>query len=146
MLLGIRPWGFCIMRKLRFEYLPLDKIDVSLLNVRKSNVRATYLPIWYHPGFKCLSVSPIFFWSNEKVLSFINKNGIPKNIHHSLGTSTECWCGAYKRKSDFVELHRMNPEMFKKLMKAEEKNRSGFTFLYKDGKKIPLKSLIPNKK
>lgn len=122
------------------------KVVFDGIRAAESHVRATYLPIWYHPGFKCLSVSPIFYWSNEKVSAFINKNGIPKNIHHFLGTSTECWCGAYKRKSDFEELYRMNPEMFSKLMKVEESNRSGFTFLYKDGKKIPLKSLIPKKK
>lgn len=122
------------------------KVVFDGIRAAESSVRATYLPIWYHPGFKCLSVSPIFYWSNEKVSAFINKNGIPKNIHHFLGTSTECWCGAYKRKSDFEELYRINPEMFIKLMKAEEKNKSGFTFLYKDGKKIPLKSLISKKK
>jgi 3'-phosphoadenosine 5'-phosphosulfate sulfotransferase (PAPS reductase)/FAD synthetase len=118
------------------------KVVFDGIRAAESNVRSTYLPIWYHPGFKCLSVSPIFYWSNEKVTAFINKNGIPKNIHHSLGTSTECWCGAYKRKKDFEELHRINPEMFKKLMKTEEKNKSGFTFLYKDGKRLPLRSLL----
>jgi len=48
----------------------------------------------------------------------------------------------YKRKSDFEEVYHINKEMFLKLMKAEEKNKSGFTFLYKDGKRIPLRSLI----
>lgn len=119
------------------------KVVFDGIRAVESRMRATYLPVWYHPGFKCLSISPIFYWSNEKVSAFINKNGIPKNIHHSLGTSTECWCGAYKRKSDFEELYSINPTMFKNLMEAEENNKSGFTFLYKGGKKIPLRSLIP---
>ncbi len=122
------------------------KVVIDGIRAVESNIREKYLPVWYHPGFKCLSVSPIFYWSNEKVTAFINKNGIPKNIHHSLGTSTECWCGAYKRKSDFEKLYHINPEMFLKLMKTEENSKTGFTFLYKKGKKIPLRSLIPKSK
>lgn len=122
------------------------KVIFDGIRAAESNVRGTYLPIWYHPGFKCLSVSPIFYWSDEKVAAFINKNGIPKNNHHFLGTSTECWCGAYKTKTNFEELYRLNPEMFLKLMKVEENNKSGFTFLYKNGKKIPLRSLIEDNK
>lgn len=118
------------------------KVVFDGIRAVESNIRATYLPIWYHPGFKCLSVSPLFYWTDKKVSAFINKDGIPKSVHHSLGTSTECWCGAYKRQSDFEELYRINPAMFKNLMKAEENNKSGFTFLYKDGKKTPLRSLI----
>lgn len=38
MLHDSRRWGVCIMKKLQFDYLPLEKIDVSLLNVRKANL------------------------------------------------------------------------------------------------------------
>jgi hypothetical protein len=75
------------------------------------------------------------------VISFINSNGLPKTVLHSLGTSTECCCGAYKTEEDFRKLYDLNREMFHKLVNVEEQNKNGYTFIYKDGQKIPLKDL-----
>jgi len=86
-------------------------------------------------------VSPIFFWSDEEVLSLINSNGIPKTLLHSLGTSTECWCGAYKTEADFRKLYELNKDMFYKLVEVEELNRNKYTFLYENGHKKPLRSI-----
>jgi 3'-phosphoadenosine 5'-phosphosulfate sulfotransferase (PAPS reductase)/FAD synthetase len=118
------------------------KVVFDGIRAAESNIRRHYIPIWYHPSFKCLSVSPIFYWSDEQVISYVNSNGIPKTFLHSLGTSTECWCGAYKTKSDFEKLYKLDRDMFLKLAEVEEKSKSGYTFIYKDGRRIPLKELV----
>ena len=103
-------------------------------------------PIKNNLGFKCLSVSPIFYWSNEEVVSYVNSNGIPKTSLHSLGTSAECWCGAYKTKSDFEKLYDLDRKMFAKLDEVERKNKSGYTFIYENGQKIALSQLAKDLK
>ncbi len=126
------------------EYLDTikePKVVFDGIRAAESNARKQYIPIWYHPTFKCLSISPIFDWSDQRVISFINNNGIPKTLLHSLGTSTECWCGAYKTETDFMNLYKLNREMFYKLVKVEEKNKNRYTFIYKNGQKIPLRDL-----
>ena len=117
------------------------KVVFDGIRAAESNQRKKYIPLWYHPTFKCLSVSPIFYWSDYKVTSFINSNGIPKTLLHSLGTSTECWCGAYKTKSDFLKLKEIKPELFDKLSNLEEQSPTGYTFLYKKGQRLPLREL-----
>ncbi|MDI6787827.1 MAG: phosphoadenosine phosphosulfate reductase family protein [Planctomycetota bacterium] len=117
------------------------KVVFDGIRAEESAIRKQYIPIWYHPGFKCLSVSAIFHWTKERVSSYINSNGLPKTFLHSLGSSTECWCGAYKRPKDFEQLYTLNRDMFYKLVKVEQQNRSGYTFLYKNGQRIPLKEL-----
>ncbi|MEW6608188.1 MAG: phosphoadenosine phosphosulfate reductase family protein [bacterium] len=126
------------------EYLDkIEKPKVVFDGIRavESNIRKHYIPIWYHPSFKCLSVSPIFYWSDEQVISYVNSNGIPKTFLHSLGTSTECWCGAYKTKSDFEKLYELDKDMFNRLIEVEKENKSGYTFIYNNGQRIPLKEL-----
>ena len=54
----------------------------------------------------------------------------------------ECWCGAYKRRSDFEKLYKMNRDMFLKLVDVERQNKNGYTFLYEKGQRIPLKTLM----
>ncbi|MBA7471653.1 Phosphoadenosine phosphosulfate reductase [subsurface metagenome] len=117
------------------------KVVFDGIRAAESNLRKQYIPIWYHPTFKCLSVSPIFYWSYYRVTSFINSNGIPKTLLHSLGTSTECWCGAYKTEADFRKLYELNGNMFYKLVEIEEENKNRYTFIYKNGQKIPLRDL-----
>jgi 3'-phosphoadenosine 5'-phosphosulfate sulfotransferase (PAPS reductase)/FAD synthetase len=117
------------------------KVVFDGIRAAESTARRQYIPIWYHPSFKCLSVSPIFYWSNEQVISYVNGNGIPKTFLHSLGTSTECWCGAYKTKSDFEKLFNLDKDMFYKLVEVEEENKGRYTFIYENGQKISLKEL-----
>ena len=126
------------------EYLDAikePKVVFDGIRAAESRVRRQYIPIWYHPSFKCLSVSPIFHWTHDEVVSFINSNGLPKTLLHSLGTSTECWCGAYKTEADFRKLYEWNRDIFNKLAKLEEQSKNRFTFLYKNGQKIPLRKL-----
>jgi 3'-phosphoadenosine 5'-phosphosulfate sulfotransferase (PAPS reductase)/FAD synthetase len=117
------------------------KVVFDGIRAVESPVRKQYLPIWYHPSFKCLSVSPIFFWSDEEVFSLINSNGIPKTLLHSLGTSTECWCGAYKTEADFRKLYHLNKDVFHRLVEVEDLNQNKYTFLYENGHKKPLRSI-----
>jgi 3'-phosphoadenosine 5'-phosphosulfate sulfotransferase (PAPS reductase)/FAD synthetase len=126
------------------EYLDTveeSKVVFDGIRAAESRLRKEYIPIWYHPSFKCLSVSPIFYWSDHDVISYINSNGIPKTLLHSLGSSTECWCGAYKTETDFRNLYDLNKEMFRKLANVEKENKNRYTFLYKNGQKIPLRIL-----
>lgn len=118
-----------------------SKVVFDGIRAAESNARRQYIPVWYHPSFKCLSVSPIFYWSDEQVISYVNSNGIPKTFLHSLGTSTECWCGAYKTKSDFEKLFNLDRNMFYKLVEVEEENKGRYTFIYENGQKISLKEL-----
>jgi len=117
------------------------KVVFDGIRAAESRIRKEYIPIWYHPSFKCLSVSPLFYWSDQDVISYINSSGIPKTMLHSLSSSTECWCGAYKTETDFRNLYDLNKKMFKKLAKVEKDNKNRYTFLYKKGRKIPLHSL-----
>jgi 3'-phosphoadenosine 5'-phosphosulfate sulfotransferase (PAPS reductase)/FAD synthetase len=118
------------------------KVVFDGIRAVESRVREKYIPVWFHPSFECLSVSPIFYWSDEEVNLYVNRNGLPKSYLHTLGSSTECWCGAYKKKSDFEKLYELDKEMFYKLVKVEKQNRNGYTYLYKNGERIPLKTLI----
>ncbi|MBN2380148.1 phosphoadenosine phosphosulfate reductase family protein [candidate division WOR-3 bacterium] len=119
------------------------KVIFDGIRAAESFIRSQYIPIWYHPSFNCLSVSPIFDWSDEEVYSFIYSNGIPKTILHSIGTSTECWCGAYKTETDFKKLYDLDKDMFHKLEKLEGEIKTGYTFLFnkRTRKKKPLKVL-----
>jgi len=117
------------------------KVVFDGIRAAESRIRRQYIPIWYHPSFKCLSVSPIFYWTNEDVITYINSNGIPKTLLHSLSSSTECWCGAYKTETDFRKLYDINPEMYKKLSRVEEDIQYRYTYLYKNGNQISLRDL-----
>lgn len=110
------------------------------IRAAESRVRKEYIPIWYHPSFKCLSVSPIFDWSDHDVISYINSNGIPKTLLHSLGSSTECWCGAYKTETDFRNLYDLNKAMFNKLSKVEQHNKTDTHIFIKTAIRSRLKN------
>jgi len=125
-----------------FRSINEPKVVFDGIRAAESPIRKQYFPVWYHPGFKCLSVSPIFYWSSQQVSACINSNGIPKTLLHSLlNTSTECWCGAYKTESDFRKLYGLNKEMFQKLSDVEESTDKRYTFVYRKAKKIPLTTL-----
>ncbi len=120
------------------------KVIFAGIRAAESFIRRQYIPIWYHPSFKCLSVSPIFDWSDEEVYNHIKGDGIPKDLlPTSMGTSTECWCGAYKTESDFKKLYDLDRRMFHKLAKVEGEIKTGYTFLFnkKTREKKPLKDL-----
>ena len=117
------------------------KVVIDGIRAEESNQRAKYLPIWYHPSFKCLSVSPIFRWTKKQVERYVESADLPENPVRQLGCSAECWCGAYKTQSDFLKLKEIKPELFDKLSDLEEQNPTGYTFLYKKGQRLPLRKL-----
>lgn len=108
----------------------------------ESNLRAKYVPVWFHPSFRCVSVSPILQWSNKDVAEYLaSVSGLPDNPAGGFGTSGECWCGAYKCKTDFKALLRVHPEIFAKLVEVEEARGGKYTFLYENGRQVPLSTL-----
>jgi len=98
------------------------KIVFDGIRAAESSIRAKYLPVWFHPGFDCFSVSPIFYWSDEDIHLYVKKRKLPTGPSLELGTSGECWCGAYKKRADFEQLYRLHPEIYRKLMDVEEGN------------------------
>jgi len=126
------------------EYLskiPGRKVVIDGIRAEESNQRAKYLPIWYHPSFKCLSVSPIFRWTRKQVEQYVESAHLPENPVRQLGCSAECWCGAYKTQSDFLKLKEIKPALFDKLSNLEKQSPTGYTFLYKKGQRLPLRDL-----
>lgn len=121
-----------------FSDIKEPKVVFDGIRAAESNVRKQYIPIWYHPGFKCLSVSAIFNWSDTQVYSIINSNGLPKTKLQSVGCSSECWCGAYKTENDFINLYDVDRQMFYKLASLEKEIKTGYTFLFSKGQKKSL--------
>jgi len=122
------------------------KVIFDGIRAAESPIRATYVPVWFHPAFRCFSVSPIFYWSNRKVDGYIQRSGLPENPTLQLGCSGECWCGAYKSRTDFEALLEVHPEIFEKLVAVEKAQRGKFTFLYEDGQRVRLTSLRRKRK
>jgi len=120
---------------------PEPKMVVDGIRAAESNQRSTYLPVWYHPEFRCLSVSPLLDWSDEDVASRVEASGLPENPGKSLGCSAECWCGAYKTRRDFEQLLDVHPEIFEKLVEVEKAQNGRFTFIYEDGRQIRLQDI-----
>jgi 3'-phosphoadenosine 5'-phosphosulfate sulfotransferase (PAPS reductase)/FAD synthetase len=117
------------------------KVIFDGIRAAESNIRATYIPVWYHPAFRCISVSPIFGWSDAKVKKYIERHNLPRSPSANLNTSAECWCGAYKCRADFEALLGIHPDIFDKLVEVEKAQRGKYTFLYEKGDRIPLSSL-----
>jgi len=122
------------------------KVILDGIRAVESNIRATYVPVWYHPAFKCISISPIFRWSDLKVEKYIEKCNLPKSPAAELNTSAECWCGAYKCRADFEALLDIHPDIFDKLVEVEKAQRGKYTFLFEKGERIPLASLKKRKR
>ncbi len=117
------------------------KVVFDGIRSAESPLRAKYVPMWFHPTFRCVCVSPIFAWPDGKIDWYFKKNDLPENPTAKLGTSGECWCGAYKCRSDFEELLQLHPEIFDKLVEVENAQHGKFTFVYEKGKQVPLDSI-----
>lgn len=122
------------------------KVVVDGIRAAESFQRSTYMPVWFHPTFRCFSVSPIIRWSDEDVRTYLKKTGLPQGPAKKLGCSAECWCGAYKKRPDFEKLLEIHPDIFDKLIEVERAQRGRYTFLYEDGERVPLETLKHSKK
>ncbi len=117
------------------------KVVFDGIRAAESFLRAKYVPVWFHPTFRCISVSPIFGWSDQKIDRYFEQRNLPQNPTAKLGSSGECWCGAYKSRRDFEDLLRLHPEIFDKLMAVEKAQRGTYTFVYEKGTQVPLKTV-----
>ncbi len=117
------------------------KVIFDGIRAAESTNRAKYTPVWYHPAFKCISVSPIFYWSDEQINRYIRRKRLPESPAVKLNTSAECWCGAYQGRDDFEALLSMHPEIFDKLMEVENAQKGKYTFLFENGQQVPLVQL-----
>jgi len=138
--LKMRPLWLYIMR------VEGEKILIDGVRSEESNRRASQRAIitWFDKlyRFPCPTVSPIFYWSSEDVESFIESRGLHINPAYSiLNSSGECVCGAFATKALFLKIKERYPELFQRLVNIEKMNRSGWTFLYKNGRRIPLSEL-----
>jgi len=120
---------------------PDPKLVLDGIRAAESSSRAKYLPIWHHPSFNCISISPIFYWSDEDVRKYIDEIDVPKEMIEKLETSPECWCGAYKSRSDFEKLYQLCPQLYDKLARLERSSKTGYTFIYENGNRMSLDSL-----
>jgi len=117
------------------------KVIFDGIRAAESVGRAKYTPVWYHPTFKCISVSPIFYWSDAEIWRFIQKEKLPESPAVALNTSAECWCGAYSGRQDFEALLSIHPELFDKLLEVEQAQKGKYTFLFENGQRVPLVQL-----
>jgi 3'-phosphoadenosine 5'-phosphosulfate sulfotransferase (PAPS reductase)/FAD synthetase len=117
------------------------KVIFDGIRAAESASRAKYTPVWYHPAFKCISVSPIFYWSDEQVSRYIRRKKLPESPAVKLNTSAECWCGAYQAREDFEALVSTHPEIFDKLVEVESAQKGKYTFLFENGQQVPLVQL-----
>jgi 3'-phosphoadenosine 5'-phosphosulfate sulfotransferase (PAPS reductase)/FAD synthetase len=125
------------------EYLKSLESRVVYDGIRheESRKRARYNPIWWHPGFKCWSVSPIITWKEEEVEEFLRIRSLPLNPIYSKGfSSCSCWCGVYKRVEEFERLLIHYPDFFEELLRIED-SRKGIAYIFRKGKKIYLREL-----
>jgi 3'-phosphoadenosine 5'-phosphosulfate sulfotransferase (PAPS reductase)/FAD synthetase len=120
------------------------KVIFDGIRAAESPLRKTYLPVWYHPTFKCLSISPIFLWSDERVKNFLKSKNLPQNPTKQFDCSVECWCGAYKKRSDFEKLLEVHPDIFEKLVQVEKAQKGKFTYVYENGQQISLEQVRRN--
>ncbi len=121
--------------------VPGPKVVYDGIRAAESSIRAKYVPVWFHPSFRSICVSPLFGWSDATVECYIRRNKLPENPTADLGTSGECWCGAYKCKADFEALSEVHPDIFDKLVQVEKAQRGKYTFIYEKGQRVPLGSL-----
>ena len=120
------------------------KVIFDGIRAAESSARSKYTPVWYHPSFKCLSVSPIFYWPDKKVLRHIEHAGLPRSPAEKLGMSAECWCGAYQGRADFEALLSIHPEIYQKLVEVEKAQRGKYTFVYEKGERVTLGAIRRN--
>lgn len=108
----------------------------------ESRKRSTYAPTYEHPHFGIV-IHPIIDWSKEEVDEFITSRDLPVNPAYEHGFSSwECWCGVFKRKSEFEKLKDVDREFFMRLVDLEDSLRSGYAYAFFDGKPFYLRSLL----
>lgn len=113
---------------------------------KESRKRSSYPRTYQHPHFG-LVVHPIIEWTQEQVETYLQELELPLNPAYELGFSSwECWCGVFKRRSEFELLKEVDPDFFAKLVELEDSLTSGFAYAYFNGKPFYLRELLEEEK
>lgn len=126
------------------DYLKGSSNYVVLDGMRReeSRKRSAYSYTYIHPHFG-LVIHPIIEWTQEDIDTYLKSMNLPLNPAYELGFSSwECWCGVFKRKSEFEKLKEVDPEFFAKLVKLEASLTSGYAYAYFNNKPFYLCSLL----
>jgi len=132
------------------DYLrPLhSKVVFDGIRAEESPKRRKFGKIWYYDKrkFRCFCIHPIYYWTKVQVENFLRERKLKTNpIYDLLNFSGECYCGVFSHKPEFMKLKAHFPNFFEKLVEIEEKVRTGYTYIYHKGKKIPLRELKKQK-
>lgn len=122
-----------------------DYVVLDGMRREESRKRSQYPRTYEHPHFG-LVIHPIIEWTQEQVDAYLESLGLPLNPAYELGFSSwECWCGVFKRKSEFEQLKKVDPKFFAKLVKLEDSLTSGYAYAYFNGKPFYLRELLEEK-
>jgi 3'-phosphoadenosine 5'-phosphosulfate sulfotransferase (PAPS reductase)/FAD synthetase len=119
-----------------------DYIVLDGMRRDESRKRSAYPSTFNHPHFG-LVIHPIIDWTQDKVEHYIESMKLPLNPAYEFGFSSwECWCGVFKRRSEFERLKEVDPEFFAKLVRLENSLTSGYAYAYFNGKPFYLRDLL----
>jgi len=151
----VKRWGFptshrrwcCYHLKIKplkryFGTQPRNGLIIDGIRRDESLKRHGFPKIDFHKHFKLLCYHPIFDWSKEDVLRYIEQHSLPENpLYQILPRAIDCWCTAFKSVKQFKLLKMYWPELFKKYVEAEAKLRSKGSALFKNGRRVYLSNL-----
>jgi 3'-phosphoadenosine 5'-phosphosulfate sulfotransferase (PAPS reductase)/FAD synthetase len=119
-----------------------EKILVDGVRRAESPRRAKRKIVTWFNYFPCPTVSPILYWSNYDVEAYIWMRGLPVNpVYSVLNMSGECICGVFMTRRKLLRIKENYPEIFQRLLNIEKSVKTGWTFFYRNGKRIPLSEL-----
>jgi len=124
---------------------------VCVLGIRRRESPQRFTAPWYrkvfdrHRVFKfTYNLLPILNWTDEEVNSYLKRNNIPVNPCYKLyGTSGCYYCPFVANKTHYLNLKRLHPELFQKIVEAE-RIRKGKSALYTN-RQVFISRLQPQK-
>jgi len=136
----------CYWLKLRpvRQFMRQVQSKVQFLGIRRSESRRrkNYPSYWFDRYCQCWVINPIIDWTDNQVDVYIQKHGVPLNpVSEKLGFSGECFCGAFAKPQEFMVIKALYPEFYQRLVKIEELRCKKWTYIYRKGKRIPLKTI-----
>ena len=121
---------------------------LQVLGIRKAESRVRRKSPYYQKPFVRHSVlkftyqlSPILEWSDTQVKEYMRRHGIPENPCCKIYGTTGCYfCPFVRNKKHYLTLKERHPELFQKIVDAENNMRSkpGWAF-----PEYSIKTLIP---
>lgn len=119
------------------------KVVFDGIRAQESRQRSKRKFIEGHKVFQCTVCHPIIHWSREEVEGYLASMSLPINPAYGEGfaRASECWCGVFKQPQEFESLCRHYPDFFDKLVELEAKQRSGFAYIWRNGKRTYLRDI-----